>query len=176
MRKVQSFQEGLMPVEIIGEFGTAGADREWLRAQGELAIQHLNQVCGEPPPEMELEIVWQEHDLGNYPVIGLVWEDSMRGTPRDYVARCQTALDAYEFDGDPRPGDAVPSTASDNDADESGEDWEDFETPPTLPANASALDIYTYTCQLNQWALEASERNRHRPRLVGSDDDQPSQT
>jgi hypothetical protein len=24
-------------------------------------------VCGEPPPEMELEIQWQEHDLGEYP-------------------------------------------------------------------------------------------------------------
>jgi hypothetical protein len=70
-----------MPVEIIGEFGIAGADIEWLRAQGELAIQRPNRVCGEPPPEMELAIVWQEHDLGNYPVIGLVWEDSMRGTP-----------------------------------------------------------------------------------------------
>jgi hypothetical protein len=30
---------------------------------------------------MELEIVWQEHELGSYPTIGLVWDDPMRGPP-----------------------------------------------------------------------------------------------
>jgi hypothetical protein len=28
---------------------------------------------------MELEIVWQEYELGSYPTIGLVWDDPMRG-------------------------------------------------------------------------------------------------
>jgi len=45
-----------MPIEIIGEFGTAGAEREWIAAECELAIKHLKKVCGEPPPEMEIEI------------------------------------------------------------------------------------------------------------------------
>jgi len=43
-----------MPVEIIGEAGTPSAEREWISAEGELAIKHLKKVCGEPPPEMEL--------------------------------------------------------------------------------------------------------------------------
>ena len=43
-----------MPVEIIGEFGTPGAEREWIAAECGLAIQHLKKVCGEPPPAMEL--------------------------------------------------------------------------------------------------------------------------
>jgi hypothetical protein len=43
-----------MPVEIIGEAGTPSAAREWISAEGELAIKHLKKVCGEPPPEMEL--------------------------------------------------------------------------------------------------------------------------
>ena len=30
---------------------------------------------------MELEIVWQEHELGSYATIGLVWDDPMRGPP-----------------------------------------------------------------------------------------------
>jgi hypothetical protein len=47
-----------MPTEIIGEFGTAGAEREWIVAECELAIKHLEKVCGEPPPEMEIEIQW----------------------------------------------------------------------------------------------------------------------
>jgi hypothetical protein len=44
-----------MPTEIIGEFGRAGAEREWIAAECELAIKHLTKVCGEPPPEMEIE-------------------------------------------------------------------------------------------------------------------------
>ena len=55
-----------MPVEIIGEAGTPGASREWINAECEPAIKRLKEVCGEPPPEMELEVQWQEHDLGGY--------------------------------------------------------------------------------------------------------------
>jgi hypothetical protein len=64
-----------MPVEVIGEFGTPGAEQEWIVADCELAIKHLKKVCGEPPPEMELEIEWQEHELGSYPTIVLMWDD-----------------------------------------------------------------------------------------------------
>src|SRR5258708_32995183 len=28
---------------------------------------------------MELEVQWQDHDLGEYPTIVLTWEDAMRG-------------------------------------------------------------------------------------------------
>jgi hypothetical protein len=73
--------------EIIGEFGTPGANSEWLEAEGKLAIRHVKKFCGDPPPDMELEIVWQEHELGNYPSIGLVWDDPMRGTPWNYIPR-----------------------------------------------------------------------------------------
>jgi len=54
-----------MPVEIIGEVGTPGADPEWISAQATLAIRHIVKVCGPPPPEMELEVQWQEHELGS---------------------------------------------------------------------------------------------------------------
>lgn len=90
-----------MPVEVIGEFGTAGAEREWIVAECEIAIKHLSKICGEPPPEMELEIQWQEHDLGEYPTIVLTWEDAMRGTPWEYIARCEKALTAYENGEEP---------------------------------------------------------------------------
>jgi hypothetical protein len=49
-----------------------------------------------PPEEMELEIQWQEHDLGEYPTIVLSWEDPMRGTPREYIEKCSRALDEFE--------------------------------------------------------------------------------
>jgi hypothetical protein len=48
-----------MPVEVIGEAGTPGASREWIDAECQVAIKHLRKVCGEPPPEMELEVQWQ---------------------------------------------------------------------------------------------------------------------
>jgi len=85
-----------MPVEIIGEVGTPGATREWISAECERAIKHLIKVCGEPPMEMELEVLWQEHELGSYPTIVLSWEDGMRGAPWDYIERCEEALTDYE--------------------------------------------------------------------------------
>lgn len=88
-----------MPSVHIGEFGLAGATREWISAQGELAIRHLIKICGLPPAGMELEVQWQEHDSGSYPLIVLLWEDGAygpRGVPEDYVQRCIEALDAYE--------------------------------------------------------------------------------
>jgi len=106
-----------MPTELIGEFGTPDAEREWIVAECRLAIQHLKKVCGEPPPEMKLEIQWQEHELGEYPVIVLSWEDAMRGAPWDYIARCENALTAYEYGEEP-PRWSLP--ALDEDQDEEG--------------------------------------------------------
>jgi len=48
-----------MPVEVIGEAGTPGASREWIDAECRLAMKHLKKVCGEPPPETELEVQCQ---------------------------------------------------------------------------------------------------------------------
>ena len=87
-----------MPSVHIGEFGTPGASREWLSAQATLAIRHIIKVCGPPPMQMELEVQWQEHDLGSYPLIVVTWEDGEYGplgVPEDYVQRCIEALDAY---------------------------------------------------------------------------------
>jgi len=85
-----------MPVEIIGEAGTPGASREWSDAECRLAIKHLKKVCGQPPSEMELEVQWQEHELGEYPTIVLTWEDAMRGAPWEYLEKCEEALTGYE--------------------------------------------------------------------------------
>ena len=77
-----------MPFQIIGEFGSPGANREWLSAQATLAIRHIVQ--------------WMDHDLGSYPVIVLTWVDAMRGSPAKYVGKCEAAL--FEFEnGEPMP-------------------------------------------------------------------------
>jgi hypothetical protein len=38
---------------------------------------------------MELEVQWQEHDLGEYPTIVLTWEDGMRCAPWEYIEKCE---------------------------------------------------------------------------------------
>jgi hypothetical protein len=44
-----------MPVEIIGEFGTLNAAREWNSDHATLAIRLITKSCGPQPPDMEFE-------------------------------------------------------------------------------------------------------------------------
>jgi hypothetical protein len=158
-----------MPVEIIGEFGTPGAEHEWIVAECELAIKHLIKVCGEPPPEMELEIQWQEHELGNYPTIALVWDDDMRGAPSNYLSRCEAALTAYENGGELPPGWTMPPVLSEDD--DPNEPFNPDEDPPEPPETHNALEHQRYISKLIQWGFEASKLERSRPHLVERDDD-----
>jgi hypothetical protein len=113
-----------MPSEIIGEVGTPGAERKWIAAQASLAIKHIKKTCGEPPPEMELELQWQEHELGSYPLIVLTWEDAMRGAPGVYLERCEDAL--FDFDyNEPLPGRETPASVL---------EWRDEDAPKDKPS------------------------------------------
>jgi hypothetical protein len=164
-----------MPVQLIGEFGTPGADGEWIVAESKLAIKHLKRVCGEPPPEMELEIQWQEHDLGEYPVIVLTWEDAMRAAPQEYIARCEKALTAYESGQEP-PWWSLPAN-SDGGADEAdGTDSLDPELPLEPPAGASFFEVQRYLSGLIEYGLTASIQDRTGPQLVEYDEDDDSGT
>jgi hypothetical protein len=49
-----------MPVEIIGETGTRGTNRQWIETECQLAIKHPKNVC-RAPPEKELEVQGQEN-------------------------------------------------------------------------------------------------------------------
>ncbi len=159
-----------MPLEIIGEFGTPGTSLEWLDAQATLAIRHIKKLCGDPPPEMELELVWQEHELGNYPVIGLVWKDHMRGAPWNYISRCEAALAAYENGGELPPGWKMPPVRSD---DEDGFDDAPFDPkkPPELPETLDFFELQRSVSNLIEWGLESAKYERSKPRLVKSEDD-----
>ena len=76
---------------------------------------------------MQLEIVWQEHELGNYPVIALTCEDRFRGVPRNYVERCEVALTAYENGGELPPRWTMPAVRDDD------EDTEEEPFDPNKP-------------------------------------------
>ena len=121
-----------------GEVGTPGAEREWIVAEAELAIKHLIKTCGPPPPEMELEIQWQEHDLGSYPTIVLTWEDAMRGTPWNYISRCEVALTAYENGGELPSGWTMPPVRSEDD--DPNEPFDPDEPPPEPPETLNVLE------------------------------------
>jgi len=41
---------------------------------------------------MELEVQWQEHELGEYPMLVLTWEVAMRGAPWEHVEKCEETL------------------------------------------------------------------------------------
>jgi hypothetical protein len=156
-----------MPIETIGEFGTAGAETEWLQAQGTLAIRHIQKIVGDPPVEMELEIVWQEHDLGQYPTIALTWEDGMRGAPSEYISRCQQALTAFE-DGEDPPSWSTPWDFDGDSEDET--DWDSLEPPEEPSHDSSLLELHRYLGELTEYAVRASSRAAQRPRLVDKDD------
>lgn len=160
-----------MPIEIIGDFGTAGADPEWLGAQGKLAVKHLKKICGDPPPEMELEIVWREHDYGDYPVIGLVWEDAMRGAPSEYIAQCERALMAYE-NGEEPPRWSLPALDEDGIGEED-DDSLDPDFPREPREGASFFELQQYLSSLTEYAVDASIRARRKPKVVEADDDLP---
>lgn len=163
-----------MPIEIIGEFGTPGADREWLSAQATLAIRHIIKTCGPPPPEMELEVQWQEHDLGGYPLIVLTWEDGMRGAPSNYLSRCEAALAAYENAGELPPGWTMPPVRSEDE--DPNEPFDPDEPLPEPPEYLNVFEYQRYISKSVQRAFEASTRRRQRPHSVERDDEEEDES
>ena len=133
-----------------------------------MAITHIKRTCGDPLPEMELEIIWQEHELANYPSIGLVWDDPMRGTPWNYISRCEAALIAFENSGELPPAWTMPPVRSE---DELNEPFDPDKPPPEPPDILDLFESQRYISELIQWSLEASTRERSRPHLVERDDD-----
>lgn len=90
-----------MSWEYIGSLtsGNLPDDRAWILTTLQMGILYLERVCGEPPAGCELGIMWQEHELGDYPSIGLTWDfnETMRMfPPEEYIARCQYALEIFD--------------------------------------------------------------------------------
>jgi hypothetical protein len=86
-----------------------------------LGICYIRQACGEPPEGYELEIIWHEHDLGEYATIGVTW-DGPYDAPWDYVQNAQDAL--IRFDQGVNWSEIVPNEEPQTD-DENQEGAED---------------------------------------------------
>jgi len=117
---------------------------------------------------MKLELQWQEHELGNYPMIVLSWEDAMRGAPSEYIERCEKALTAYEYGEEP-PRWSLP--ALDVEDEEEDSDPPDPDMPPEPRPDASFSEVQQYLSSLIEYAVGASNRARGKQRLVDSDED-----
>ncbi len=87
-----------MPWEHVGSCGSGQlpGDRDWITLCYEMAILYLNFVVEEPPDGCELGIMWHEHDLGEYPSIGVHWEHPQSEPPWRYIRKCEIALSKFD--------------------------------------------------------------------------------
>jgi hypothetical protein len=106
----------------------------------------------EPPPEMELEIQWQEHDSGTYPLIVLSWEDGMRGAPAKYIEKCEDALATLDG-GEAPPRWRLGQREPDEPEDEDDEPISDPDFPKEPGPGASFFEVQEYISKLIQYSL-----------------------
>lgn len=87
-----------MPWEYIGSCGSGGSldDNDWIVHCNELAISYLNFVIGSVPAGCELGIMWQEHELGDYPSIGLHWDYPQIEPPWDIINKCEILIERFD--------------------------------------------------------------------------------
>jgi hypothetical protein len=85
-----------MPWEYIGECGSGDMpeDQEWIDYCLEAGMNYLRFVLGEPPDGCELGIMMNDHELGNYPSIGVYWSFPADG-PWEYISRADDLLSTY---------------------------------------------------------------------------------
>ena len=85
-----------MPSESIGECGSAQSpDKDWIRAELELGICYIRHAGGEPPAGYELQILWHQHEAGEYATVGIVWGRPGEA-PWGYMARAERALARFD--------------------------------------------------------------------------------
>jgi hypothetical protein len=80
--------------EFIGDCFT---DPELGTYEMELAIKLIKQECGEPPSGVDVQICREDHELGSYPVIAVVWDDYETGYPEDYIQKCIEVFERFDL-------------------------------------------------------------------------------
>ncbi len=83
-----------MPWESIGSVDTGEMPHEkgWILFCLELAKNYVHFVCGDGPDDSKLGVMWHDHDLGNYPSLGVRYEYD---EPSAYINACEASLDAF---------------------------------------------------------------------------------
>jgi hypothetical protein len=71
--------------EVIGECVTSEEFPDLADYEMDLMVKFIKQECGAPARGVDVEVVWEDHELGGYPVIAVVWDDYTVECPYDYV-------------------------------------------------------------------------------------------
>ena len=68
----------------------------WMEYCYQMAIDYLGHVLGDPPAGCELGIMWHEHELGEYPSLGVRWGHPQPEPPWTYIRKCEIALSKFD--------------------------------------------------------------------------------
>jgi hypothetical protein len=83
--------------EFIGECPCSGEDPQMDDCETELTIKYIKQECGPLPRGVNVEVTLEGHELGSYPVISVVWEDSIVDYPDEYIGKCMEAFERFDL-------------------------------------------------------------------------------
>jgi hypothetical protein len=83
--------------EFIGECTPEGDDPEFEDRDTEMAVKYIKQACGEPPPGVDVQVTLEDHELGSYPVVSVVWDDYVSEYPGDYIGKCIEAFERFDL-------------------------------------------------------------------------------
>jgi hypothetical protein len=87
----------MMGREFIGDCPLSGEDLELDDYETELTIKYIKQECGEPPRGVDVQVTWEDHELGSYPIISVVWDDSIFEYPDEYIGKCMEAFERFDL-------------------------------------------------------------------------------
>jgi hypothetical protein len=79
-----------MGCEFIGDYPTSGENSEF----DDYAAD--SQKC-QPPRGVNVQVTWEDHELGSYPVISVVWNDDITDYPDEYIGKCIEAFDHFDL-------------------------------------------------------------------------------
>ena len=84
-----------MPWENIGSVGNGQMPRDqaWILFCYDLAVSYLEFSCGEPPLGTKIGVMWHEHELGEYPSVGIYFDYD---APWDFIHQCESALERFD--------------------------------------------------------------------------------
>jgi hypothetical protein len=89
--------------EFIGECSPSGEAPELDDYEMELAVKFIKQTCGNPPRGVDVQVTWEGHEVGgegdevSYPVISVVWDDSVTECPDEYIGKCIEAFERFDL-------------------------------------------------------------------------------
>ena len=136
-----------MPWEYVGECGSGDMpkDVEWIDYCLEAGMNYLRYVLGEPPAGCELGIMMNDHELGNYPSVGVYWSFPVDEAPWEYINRAEDLLSEFDDATDWGKIHTQPEYAQNDDEDsELSESSEEVAEPPFENPSPATVNYYTY--------------------------------